>query len=153
MESIEKHFSTDELLTAVKQLSVPELEQFVDQVIALQASRRAPHLSEMEEGLLSQINQGLSENLRARLLELTEKREAETITQPELDELTELTDRVEELHAGRMEALSKLAQQRRTTLEGIMDQLGIELEFNEAPEVKWLMELVKVVGHDRTDSV
>jgi hypothetical protein len=58
-----------------------------------------------ESVLLERINEGLPEALLARLLVLRSKREDGSIDQEEYNELTELADRAEELHADRMAAL------------------------------------------------
>ncbi len=47
----------DELLKAVEQLSLPDLEQFARQVVKLLARRRAPILSRSEAELLLKISQ------------------------------------------------------------------------------------------------
>lgn len=56
---IEAHVPADALIKAVEQLDAPELERFVAQVVALQAHRRAPALSEGEADLLQRINRGV----------------------------------------------------------------------------------------------
>ena len=77
------------------------------------------------ETLIDRARQGLPAELRRRLAELRAKREDETITDAEYDELTRLTLQSEELHAERMEALVKLARQRGVTLPALMDLFGI----------------------------
>ena len=59
----------DEVLKSVAQLEPDELEQVVNQFIALQAQRRAASLSSAETDLLQRINQGLPLTLRSRLRE------------------------------------------------------------------------------------
>jgi hypothetical protein len=125
MENIQKSPSPDVILTAVKQLPLAELEQLVDQVIAIRAERRAPHLTSDESALLARINQGLSADERARMRVLIEKRDDEAITPDELEELITLTDRLEVLHADRLAALIDLAGGRGVTLDEVMSQLGI----------------------------
>jgi len=71
------------------------------------------------------INHGLPSELRARLALLRDRREDGTITAAEYAELTQLTDRAEELHAERMAALVELATLRGVSLSVLMDQLGI----------------------------
>jgi hypothetical protein len=78
-----------------------------------------------ESVLLERINEGLPEALLARLLVLRSKREDGSIDQEEYNELTELADRAEELHADRMAGLVALAKLRGITLPSLMDQLGI----------------------------
>lgn len=56
---VEIQLSSEKLLKAVEQLSLPDLEQFVSQVLALQAQRRANNLPQAEAELLLKINQGI----------------------------------------------------------------------------------------------
>lgn len=79
----------------------------------------------MERALLIQINEGISTDARSRFDELVAKRQQETISLRELDELTQLTDQIEQHDARRLAALEALAQRRRTTLTDLMDRLGI----------------------------
>jgi hypothetical protein len=117
--------STEQIISAVSHLSLPELEQVFDHVLALQAARKAAHLSAAESALLARVNQGLPAALRERLADLRAKREAESITDADYEELTRLTDRAEELHADRMAALVELAKCRGVSLAALMEQLGI----------------------------
>jgi len=130
MESPAGQLSTDEIISAMARLSLPELEQVFGQVLALQAERRAAHLSADESTLLIRLSQGLPEELRERLLALRAKREEGTITDAEYEELTQLIDRAEELHAERMAALVELAKLRGVSLPVLMDQLGIRFPEN-----------------------
>lgn len=70
---VESLVSSDELLKAVGQLNLSELERFTSQVIALQAQRKAPALQHSEAELLLKINQGFPKELRERYNELIEK--------------------------------------------------------------------------------
>jgi hypothetical protein len=63
--------------------------------------------------------------LRDRIGFLRAKREEESITDAEYEELTRLTDQTEERHADRMAALGELAKRRGVGLAVLMDQLGI----------------------------
>jgi hypothetical protein len=106
-------------------MSPAELERFVGQVIAIQAERRAPHLPMTESELFEAINRSFPSELKSRIGELSEKRDADAITETEREELAALTDRLEEHHASRVEALARLARLRGTTLDGIMNLLDI----------------------------
>jgi hypothetical protein len=75
--------------------------------------------------LLARVNEGLPAALRERIACLRAKREDESITDADYEELTRLTDQAEELHADRMAALVELAKCRGMSLEALMDQLGI----------------------------
>ena len=116
-----------QIISAISHLSLPELEQVFDHVLALQAERKAAHLSAAESALLTSINQGLPSALRERIAYLRAKREDESITDAEYEELTRLTDRIEELHADRMAALVELAKYRGMSLAVLMDQRGIHI--------------------------
>jgi hypothetical protein len=125
-----RNLSTDQILSAMEQLSAAELENLVPRVIAPRASRRAPHLDAEESKLLSRVNQGLPAALKSRLTDLEEKRNDGSLTDAEGEELLTLSDRVEQLHAERIEALAELARLRGITLPGLMDQLGIRFPDN-----------------------
>ena len=115
----------DEVLKSVAQLEPHELEQVVNQFIALQARQRAASLSIAETDLLQQINQGLSPTIRARYEELNAKLHDETITPAEHEELLQLTDQIEQSDAERLRHLIALAQLRQVSVDTLMDQLGI----------------------------
>jgi hypothetical protein len=125
METASGQLPAEQIISAVSRLSLPELEQVFDHVLALQAERKAAHLSVAESALLARINQSLPSALRERLAFLRGKREDESITDTEYEELTRLTDQAEELHAERMAALVELAKLRGISLTALMDQLGI----------------------------
>ena len=122
---VEAQLSSSELLKAVGQLSQSELEQFVFQVIALQAQRKAPRLPRVEAQLLLKINQGVPPDIQPRYEELVAKRRAGTRTQREHAELLRLTDRMEQLETKRVEYLARLARLRQTLLAALMQDLNI----------------------------
>ncbi|MGH9768283.1 MAG: STAS/SEC14 domain-containing protein [Blastocatellia bacterium] len=130
METMPGQLSTEQIISAVSQLSLQELERVFDRVLALQAERKAPRASEEEPALIARINQGLPDELRARLSLLRAKREDETITDAEYEELTRLTLQAEELHAERMAAMIKLARLRGVSLPALMGQLNIHFPEN-----------------------
>ena len=115
----------DELLKDVEQLNLPELEQLMSQVITLQARRKAPSLPKNESELLLRINQGLPLDVQKRFDELVAKRQAETLTQNEHQELLDLTDRIEKSDARRVEYMAKLANLRGISLPTLMKELDI----------------------------
>jgi hypothetical protein len=120
--------SSDELLKAVEQLSLPDLEQFAQQIFRLLARRRAPVLPRREAELLLNINQSaLPVNLQARCDALVAKRQEETLTPGEHEELIRLTDQLDELNVQRLEHLAELARLRQTSLPALMENLGIQV--------------------------
>jgi len=122
---IEAELPFDTLLKAVEQLSLPDLEKLMSQVISLQATRKAPCLSADETELMLKINQGLSSDMQTRFDELVVKRQAETLTQGEHQELLSLTDQIENADAERMKYLAKLAGIRGISLDVLMEALEI----------------------------
>ena len=88
-------------------------------------------LTSEESRLLIAINQGLTEPEWHRYRALIARRDAGTITELERDELIYLCDRLELLHAERLEKLAELARLRGVTLDQVMDQLGIRRPAHE----------------------
>lgn len=127
MHSTPGHLSTDQILAAVEQLSLPEIEALFKGVVALRAKRKAPYLTANETTLLALLNQSFSETARSRMRELRAQREDESLTPIEQEELIALTTQLEEWHARRMETLAELAKLRGVSLPIVLDQVGIRL--------------------------
>jgi hypothetical protein len=117
--------SVDGLVKAVEQLSTTELQHFTLQVLALNAKRMAPSITQEEAELLLQINGRLPTDVQRRYDELITKRDAATLSKAEYAELLQLTKQAEAFDVARVEALSKLAARRGVTLSALMDQLEI----------------------------
>jgi hypothetical protein len=115
----------DDLLAAVAGLEVKEFEHFVAKVLAMQAQRRTQMLSAREAELLQQVNLGIAPAIWRRYDELKAKRRAVTLSEAEHVELIAIGDQVELANARRIKALIQLASLRNTTLDALMDQLGI----------------------------
>lgn len=92
--------------------------------VRLRANQRGQTLSEQESKLLQRINQSLSPAEQAHMDLLIEKRQAETLTEPELAELIALGNRVEELQVERLSALIELAALRNVSLENLKESLN-----------------------------
>jgi hypothetical protein len=120
---------TEQLLNAALQMPRPELEQFVRRLFALKTQQESPGLSEREAELLMKINRGLSPETANRRKKLIAKREAETITKKELQELIQITTEVERLNVERVKNLIELASLRNVTLDELMDQLGLRPSY------------------------
>lgn len=123
---VEVQMRSQDLLKAVEQLSQADLEQFVSQVIVLQAQRKATCLPQTEAELLIKINQGIPPETQHRYNELIAKREAETLTIDEHQSLLSLSEQVEKLQAQRIEYLVELANIRGISLTACMESLGIK---------------------------
>lgn len=122
---ITSQVSTEELLHSVARLPAAELEQFVARVLTLRAHLKAPSLSAQEAKLLSQINVGLSATQQHRFAELDHKRQEETLSEPEHQELLDLIEQMEQYNVERLQSISKLAQLRQVPLTTLMQTLGI----------------------------
>jgi hypothetical protein len=88
--------------------------------------QEAASFSNTETELLQQINLGLSQETWQQYHQLIAKRRSETLLPVEQETLIRITDEIEITNARRMSALVKLAQYRETSLETLMDELGIK---------------------------
>jgi hypothetical protein len=88
--------------------------------------REGASLSNTETELLQQINLGLPQETWQHYHQLIAKRRSETLSPVEQETLIRLTDEIEIANAHRMSALVRLAQYRETSLEALMDELGIK---------------------------
>ncbi|QTA93555.1 hypothetical protein [Desulfonema magnum] len=122
---VETEISFDKLLKAVEQLSQNDLEQLMNQVLALQARHKAPSLPKDESDLMLKISQGLPSETRKRLGKLVARRQEEKLTPEEHQELLRLTDLLEKSDAERMKHISELARIRGVSIEVLMEELGI----------------------------
>jgi hypothetical protein len=116
--------SRADLFRAAAELSPPEFEGFVSDLLALRAKRSMPSTS--EEELLYRINHSLPDEVRRRYRELSAKVSNETIAPEEHAELLLLIDKVENSDAERVRALGQLAQVRKKSLTELMQELGIQ---------------------------
>jgi hypothetical protein len=124
--SIKTQLSFDELLKMVEQFSSSELEQFIFRVFALHVQRKAPQLPNREFELLFKVNQNIPEDIQIRYDELIAKRQAETLTTEEYQQLLQLTEKIEQFEAIRIETMAELAQLRQTSLTHLMKELNIQ---------------------------
>jgi hypothetical protein len=122
---IEAKLTPEDLIEAVEQLSPPELEEFAQRVLALQAQRKSPSLPPSEADLLRKINEGAPPEMQRQYDELISKRRAETLSPQEYDELLRMTEQMEGVEVRRLECLAELARVRRTPLPTLMKDLGI----------------------------
>ena len=66
----------------------------------------------------------------ARLIQLSQKLEQETITETERKELLDLVEKTEAADVERAEALLALAQQREVSVNALMHDLRLEAKFD-----------------------
>ena len=123
---IKAQLSFDELLKMVEQFSSPELEQFIFRVFALHVQRKVPQLPNREFELLFKANQNMPDDIQIRYDELIAKRQVETLTTDEYQQLLQLTEQIEQFEAIRIETMAELAQLRQTSLTHLMKELNIQ---------------------------
>jgi hypothetical protein len=90
--------------------------------------RDVSRLSKAEADLLQNINLGLPPEMWERYHTLIAKRRAETLTPQEQVTLIEISDQIEQANARRIQYLIELASLRGTSLEAVMQELGIETQ-------------------------
>jgi hypothetical protein len=126
---LETQVSTDDLLHAVEHLPDSELQDFLERAWRLRAARVANHLTTSETVLLENIAKAIPAEVQERFDALVTKRNENTLSQPELQELLLLTDQIENFDAIRVEALATLAAIRNTDLQSLMNNLGIKAQY------------------------
>jgi hypothetical protein len=123
---VKTNMTAEQLLKAVKQLPFDEYQRFIEKAVRLRAKQKVKKLSRVEEDLLRKIEEGTPTDLLKRSKKLRNKRRNETITEAELEELSEIIDELERLNVIRVESLIKLAKIRKKSLEDLMKELGIK---------------------------
>jgi hypothetical protein len=116
---------TEQLLHAALQLPRSELDQFVTRLLVLRIQHDTPRLTQGEAELLLKINEDLPPAVQQRLDELISKRQTQSLTPAEHQELIHLTEQSEKVDADRMQHLLGLAALRNVSLDEVMRQLGI----------------------------
>jgi hypothetical protein len=123
---VKVQLSFDELLNMVKQLNSIDLDRFASSVDEIQTQRQTPSIPRRESELLLKINQQLPYEIQAAYDHLIAKRQAETLNPNEYETLLELTEKVEQFEAKRIEAMAELAGLRQISLTELMNELGIK---------------------------
>jgi phosphotransacetylase len=116
----------EEFLKTVQQLNSNELEALIAQVIQEQAQRKAPSLPHDQSLLFQQINQSIPPQLQAEYDILITKRDSETLTSEEYQELLNLSAQIDKLEVTRIEHLTELAQLRQTSLPNLIQEFHLQ---------------------------
>jgi hypothetical protein len=115
-----------ELIRGAEELETTALEDYIQKILQIRAKRVANNLDSQEAELLKNINIGLSDKKRIRKAKLWKKREAETLSENEYQELMLIIDEAEALNVIRVINIGKLAQLRAITPIQLMEDLGIK---------------------------
>lgn len=113
--------TTQEILTAIGQLGPVELEKVAHHVARL----RLRKVAGQEAELLQAARRHRPRAFQRRYHDLMQKRQEETLTEEEYQELLSLTDEAEAFDTRRMKALAALAEMRQTDLNTLMHDLGL----------------------------
>ena len=121
--------SVEHLMAAAKQLSPGELREFIQHLATWQQqdgqqAEEAALLAAIEE------NSRLPAAAQRRYEQLRRKCERQILTDHELAEYQALLEQLEGRNGKRIEVLVALAQQRGTTLRGIMAELDLPSQAN-----------------------
>jgi len=107
-------------------LNVVELEQVMQEVLVLRRKKLPSVLTQHETELLRKINAGAPAVIQKHYNFLVKKRNNETLSDDEYQELLELTAYMENLGVKRLEYLLELAKLRNSTLDEIVEQLQLK---------------------------
>jgi hypothetical protein len=113
-ETLEIEGTWEEILASAKEFSGRQVKLIL---LEKQPSR--------DSDLLKEINLGLSPETWSEYHTLIAKRQAETLTAVEQQQLIEISDRLESANVRRMKALIELSDLRGQSLDSLMQQLGI----------------------------
>lgn len=119
--------SSQQILSTLQVMPLPELEQLVGRVLTVRAERVAPHLSGEEAKLWRIINKRLADKTLRRMKELQIQRDNEHLPPEGFAELAKLIAKLEEIHAARMNAVAQLAALRGVTFQAALQQVGLKL--------------------------
>jgi hypothetical protein len=125
MVQVPAQLTVEHLMAAVKQLSPTEWHEFQQQLAAWQAQNGGREATEAELVTCIHTNSRLPAAPQRRFNHLRRKRQAETLTPAEAEELQALWQRVEAMNVVRLQALSTLAQRRGTDVRILMHDLGV----------------------------
>jgi LAS superfamily LD-carboxypeptidase LdcB len=110
---VKAQLSFEELLNVVKLFNSYDLEKFALCVRLMQAQRKAPSIPRRESKLLLKINKKRPYDIQAAYDNLIAKRRAKTLNSEEYQELLDLTEKVEQFEAKRIEAMTEFSGLRQ----------------------------------------
>lgn len=126
-----QNLSAQQIISAVQTMPLDELEKLVGNVLAVRAERVAPHLSGEETKLLRVVQKTLAEKDLRRMKDLQTLRDSEKLGPQGFTELAEIIEKLETLHAERLNAVIALANLRGVAFETMMRQLGLKFPDHE----------------------
>lgn len=131
MNTQTKNLSSKQIVSAAQTMPLDELEKLVGNVLAVRAERVAPHLSGEEGKLLRTVQKTLPKKSLQRMKTLQKLRDDEKLSPEGYAELAELIEKLEIIHAERLEAVAKLADLRGVTFQTALEKIGLRLPVYE----------------------
>ncbi len=110
-----------ELIKGVEQLSSSEFEVFYHKLQTLRLQKMPDAIGEKENKLLKKINTPFTKKKKLRFNLLIAKRDAESLTKDEYEELLVLTEAFEKHELRRLKLLAKLADLKKTSLPEVIN--------------------------------
>lgn len=120
----ERRQVAQELIAALEHLDQNELDQIARHVRRLRSAKPSSEPASREAELLRVIKRRKPRELRETYVELIAKRDNETLTSDEHEELLRLTDQAEAFNVRWLEAISALSKLRQVPVSTLIQELG-----------------------------
>ena len=110
----------------LNKLSVNELDELIGEIMQLRKQKLPNVLSTIETELLRKINAGVLPTIQKRYAILFKKRQKETLTDADYEELLALTSYIENHNVQRLSYIIELSQSRNTTVDDVIASLELK---------------------------
>jgi hypothetical protein len=124
--TVQTQLPFEQLIQTVEQLDASELEQLIAQAIRVQTKRKTLSLPKDQFLLLQQITQCIPSQLQERYNLLIDKRQENSLTDEEYQELVNLGEHIEAIDVKRLENLTKLAKLRQISLNDLIQEFNLQ---------------------------
>jgi uncharacterized ubiquitin-like protein YukD len=124
--TVQTQLPFEQLIQTVEQLDSSELEQLIAKAIRVQTKRKTLSLPKDQSLLLQQITQCIPNQLQERYDFLISKRQDNTLTDEEYQELINLGEHIEAIDVKRLENLTKLAKLRQISLNELIQEFQLQ---------------------------
>ncbi|MFZ4728031.1 MAG: STAS/SEC14 domain-containing protein [Pseudanabaena sp.] len=124
--TVQTQLPFEQLIQTVEQLDAFELEQLIAQAIRVQNKRKILSLPNDQSLLLLQITQCIPNHLQERYNFLISKRQDNSLTDEEYQELINLGEHIEAIDVKRLENLTKLAKLRQISLNELIQEFQLQ---------------------------
>ncbi|OQX81294.1 MAG: hypothetical protein B6D64_02110 [Bacteroidetes bacterium 4484_276] len=132
MDNISQPQQLNQIFQSLTPLGLSELDQVMKKLIGLRRQRLSTVLTQTESDLLKKINTSAPAEIQKRFDNLLGKRDNETLSDNEYEELLELTRYTETLNVQRFEYLLELARLRNIPLDELIKQIELKPQLNVA---------------------